>query len=145
MLFLKGGCALGVLGRLFGRKKESKKEEVGEKGRSITELERLCVDDLEVYEALKDTMFLDPRKIDVSIKDAVAKAREFERAKNDLRAAIWYRIAGGLAIYEGDVAKVKEYFGKYAKLTKRELKILEVADRAVKKAQEYYKEFLKEE
>ena len=48
---------------------------------------------------------------------------------------LWYskgyyvpRIAGSLAIYERDVSKVKEYSGKYTKLTGRKLKILEIAE-----------------
>jgi hypothetical protein len=36
-----------------------------------------------------------------------------------------FRIAGGLAIWMGNVEKVKEYFGKDSKLTGRKYKILE--------------------
>ena len=134
---------MGFLDRLFGSKKQEKIKEESEKEAGLTELERLCSDDLEVFEALKTTMFLDPRKVDVSMKDAVARAKELEKAEDNLRAAIWYKIAGGLAIYEGKVSKVKEYFGKYAKLTKKDLKILEIPEKAVEKAQEYYEQFLK--
>ena len=126
-----------ILGRLFKKKKEEVEEKI-----ALTNLEIICADDPEALEALESTMFLNPQKIDVSLKDAVSKAREFERKKDLLRAALWYRIAGGLAIYEGDVSKVKEYFSKYATLTKKNLKILEIPDKAVKKAQEYYKRFL---
>jgi len=58
-----------------------------------------------------------------------------------------FRIAGGLAIWKGDVEKVKEYFKKDSELTGRKWKILEpgMAERAVKKAQEYYAQVLKEE
>ena len=136
---------MGIIKRLFRKEEveEKPKEEVEEKPK-LTELEQICLNDSEVYEALKDTMFLNPLRIDVSFDDAVSNARKFEKEKNYLKAALWYKIAGGLAIYKGDVNKVREYFGKYAKLTGKKLKILEAAEEAVKKAQEYYQRYLKE-
>ncbi|RLI22728.1 hypothetical protein DRO54_00335 [Candidatus Bathyarchaeota archaeon] len=138
---------MGVLDRLFKRKKKGEEEEIektSEKEREITDLEKLCSDSPETFEALKDTMFLDPRKIDTSFEDAISKAKELEKAKDNLRAAVWYRIAGGLAIYEGNVSRVKECFDKYAKLTGTNLKILEIPEEAVKKAHEYYEKYLKD-
>jgi len=136
---------MGILDRLLKRKGKQNGEEIKEEVQTgPTELEKLCAGNSEVLEALRDTMFLDPTKIDVSLEDALANAKEMEKAKDKLRAAMWYRIAGGLAIYEGDVSKVREYFGKYAKLTEKKLKILEVTEEAVKKAQEYYQRYLKE-
>jgi len=136
---------MGILDRLLKRKGKQNGEEIKEEVQTgPTELEKLCAGNSEVLEALRDTMFLDPTKIDVSLKDALANAKEMEKAKDKLRAAMWYRIAGGLAIYEGGVSKVREYFGKYAKLTGKKLKILEVTEEAVKKAQEYYQKYLKE-
>jgi len=140
---------MGILDRLFRGKKKGKvgreknSEEIAEKV-ALSELEELCVDNPKVYEALKDTMFLDPTKIAISMKDAVNKAKELEKAGDFLRAAVWYKIAGGLAIYEEDTSKVKEYFGRYAKLTGRKLKILEIVEEAVKKAQEFYQKYLEE-
>lgn len=133
---------MGILDRLTRKTKEERKKEI-ERKIELTELEKLCADEPEIYEALKDTMLLDPRNIDFSIEDAVAKAKEFERKKENLRAATWYKIAGGLAIYEADVSKIKEYFGKFSKLTKKELKILEIPEKAMKKAHEYYSRILK--
>ena len=136
---------MGILDRLLKRKGKQNGEEIKEEVQTgPTELEKLCAGNSEVLEALRDTMFLDPTKIDVSLEDALANAKEMEKAKDKLRAAMWYRIAGGLAIYEGDVSKVREYFSKYAKLTEKKLKILEVTEEAVKKAQEYYQRYLKE-
>ena len=128
------------------RRRETKKEtkELPEEKVGVTDLEKLCLDSPDVFRALKNTMFLDPRKIDVSLEEALSNAKELEKAKDTVRAAVWYKIAGGLAIYSGDVSKVKEYFGKYAKLTGKKLKILEVTEEAVKKAQEYYQRYLKE-
>jgi len=128
------------------RRREIKKEtkELPEEKVGVTDLEKLCLDSPDVFRALKNTMFLDPRKIDVSLEEALSNAKELEKAKDTVRAAVWYKIAGGLAIYSGDVSKVKEYFGKYAKLTGKKPKILEVTEEAVKKAQEYYQKYLKE-
>ena len=131
---------MGVFDGLFKRKKEAE-EKVKEEA-ELTELEKLCVDDPETFEALKNTMFLDPRKVGVSMEDALAKAKKMEEMGDNLKAAIWYRVAGGLAIYKGDVSEVTECFSKYAKLTGRELKILEIPGKAVEKAQENYKRFL---
>jgi len=136
---------LRILDKLSSFRKRKKEEVVVEVEEKIepTELEKFCKNDLELYEALKDTMLLDPRKVNMSLKDVISKAKKAEKEKNNLMASIWYKIAGGLAIYEGDVSKVKELFGKYAKLTGKNLKILEMPDKAVKKAQEYYEKYLK--
>lgn len=132
---------MGLLDRLFKRRKKEgvPEKEEGEK----TELEVVCADDPEALEALRDVMFLDPRRINVSEEEAAAKAKEFEDAGDHFRAWVWYKIAGGLAIYHGDMGKVKQYFGRCAKLRPdASLKILEIPDRAVKKAQEYYARYL---
>ncbi|MGQ9538725.1 MAG: hypothetical protein ACUVTE_03970 [Candidatus Bathycorpusculaceae bacterium] len=123
-------------------KKEENKIEI-ESQRSMTELEKLCGDDKETYEALLDTMFLDPRKIGVSVKDAAENAKKFEKEKDLIKARVWYQIAGGLAIYEGDVEKVVEYFSKCEKLSSASYPILKNPKKAVAKAQEYYEKFLK--
>jgi hypothetical protein len=125
----------------FRRKKEEKQlEEV-----KPTDLERICGDDKEIYKALEHTMFLDPRKVGMSIDDAAEKAAEFEKKGDNVQANVYYHIAGGLALWKGDVAKVKQYFGKCAKFSPEmdcEL-ITKIPERAMAKAQEYYREFLK--
>ena len=110
----------------------------------LTELKKICGDDQETYEVLSNAMFLDPRKIDVPMNTAVEKAKKLEKAKDRVRARMWYEIAGRLAIYEGDVKKVTEYFGKCEK-TSPDIKypILKNPKKAVAKAQEYYKKYLK--
>jgi len=133
---------LGLLD-IFRKKKKEKKADV-ETAMVMTELEQLCGDDRETYEALVNTMFLDPRKIGVSLKEAVENAKKFEKAKDSLRAKIWYEIAGGLALYEGDVKKVAEFFGKCEKISpSTRYQILKNPEKAVAKAQEYYKKYLK--
>ena len=127
------------------RKKEKKAEKLNiETTKVMTELEQICGDDQETYEALINSMFLDPRKIEVSMKEAVKNAEKFEKAKVSLRAKIWYEIAGGLAIYEGDVKKVVEFFSKCEKISPgTKYRILKNPEKAVVKAQEYYKKHLK--
>lgn len=127
----------------FGKKKEEKIEEVKE---ATTDLEKLCGDDKELYQALYDTMPPDPRRSNVSMEEAAKEAKDFEKSGNVLRARVSYHIAGGLAIYKGDVEKVKEYFGKCQELfPEGNYKILEIPEKAVAKAQEYYQKRLKEE
>ena len=135
---------MGILDRLLRRKKtEEKSPEKVEK--TTSELEKFLANDKETYEALQRTMLLEPRKVEVSMKEAVGKAKEFEKQGEAVRARIWYEVAGGLAIYEGNVKEVKEYFSKCAKLSPNiEYPILKNTERAVQKAQEYYKKYLME-
>jgi len=129
---------LGLLDRFRRKKKKG-----SEKARQVTELEQLCGDDKEAYEALLNTMYLDPRKIETSMKDAAENAKKFEKEKDFIKANTWYRIAGGLAIYEGNVKKVIEFFGESQKIAGVEYLILKNPEKAVAMAQEYYKKYLK--
>ena len=133
----------------FWRKKEEEtKEEKEEPKEEKTPLEELCADDPEAYEALYDTMFLDPKKVGTSMEEVVKSAKKLEESKDNLRASTQWKIAGGLAIAKGDVAKVERFFGKCAKLDPSfNAKILEpgIAERAVAKAQQYYKKYPSEE
>jgi len=111
----------------------------------LTDLEEICGDDKEVYEALFETMYLDPRKIKITIDQALDKAKEFEKEKNNHRARVSYDIAGGLAIYEGNVAKVKQFFGKSVKLNPDyPYPVLRIPEKAVAKAKEFYEKYLPE-
>ena len=131
---------MGLLDRF--RKKE-KIIEVETK-KTITELEELCGDDKETYEALRHTMFLDPRKTGTSMKEAAESAKKFEKAKDFVKARTWYEIAGSLAIYEGNVKKVVEFFTECEKISPdMKYAILKNPEKAVEKAQEYYKKYLK--
>ena len=133
---------MGLLDRFRNRGKDEKIT-VGT-APTVTDLEQLCGNDKETYEALIHAMFLDPRKIGVSLKDVMADAKQFEKAKDFVRARAMYEIAGGLAIYEGDVDKVIEFFSKCEQLSP-EIKypILKDPEKAVAIAQEYYKKHLK--
>jgi hypothetical protein len=86
-------------------------------------------------------MLLDPKRIDISMKEAAENAKKAEKEKDAIRAAFMYRIAGGLAIYEGDVDKVVEYFTQAQRLQpNEEFPIINNAEKAVQKAQECYKQ-----
>ncbi|MDI6691282.1 MAG: hypothetical protein QME50_05370 [Candidatus Bathyarchaeota archaeon] len=133
---------MGILDR-FRKKKEERKTDT-ENTKTITELEQICGDDKETYEALHNTMFLDPRKITTSMKEAVENAKKFEKEKDFIRARTWYELAGGLAIYEGNVKKVVEYFSECEKLSPNtKYPILKNPEKAVAKAKEYYEKYLK--
>lgn len=129
------------MARVFGRgKKKSKTGTVGVK--KLTALEQICGSDKEAYEALFPVMFLDPRKVDVTMKQAVDNAKRAEKEKDIPRARMGYEVAGGLAIYEGNAKKVVEYYGEAARVTGEKYLILNNTDKAVAKAQEYYKQHL---
>ena len=136
---------MGFLDRFRKKKAEEAAVEKKEAVEETSDLEKICMDDKEAYEALRGTMLLDPRKVEVSLKEAIKKAKDFEKQKDNIRARTWYEVAGGLAIYEGDVKKVKEYFGKCAELSPdSNYAILKFPERAVSKAHEYYQKHLKE-
>jgi len=133
---------MGFLDR-FRKKKVEKEvvEKAVEPEETMSDLERICMGDKEVYKALRETMYLDPSNIQVTMQDAEKNAKDFEIQGNKLRARMWYQTAGGLAIYEGNVKKVKEYFGKLAELSPNtEYPILKIPEKAVSKAQEYYQD-----
>ena len=87
-------------------------------------------------------MILDPRKIDVSTKQAADKAKKAEKEKDVTAARMWYEVAGGLAIYEGDTRRAVEYYGGAERVSGEKYLILNNPDKAVAKAQEYYKQYL---
>jgi len=130
--------------RIFGRRKEEKKTDVPKvhKVEKISELEQLAGNDKIAYEALAQVMFLDPRKIETSMKQAIDNAKKAEKDGDIAKAGMWYEVAGGLAIYEGNVKKLVEYYGEAHRVIGREYKILASPEKAVALAQEYYKKYL---
>jgi len=132
---------MGLLDRLRRKKLEERPKKMQKT--TVTDLEKLCEDDKETYEALQKAMYLDPRKIGMSSAEAAKKAKEFEKQGSTLKTKLWYEAAGKLAVYEGNVSKVKEYFGKCAKLPPNsDYLILKNPEKAVEKAQEYYQRYL---
>ena len=122
---------------IFRKKKDVKLSEP-----KMSDLEQLCGGDKETYNALLPIMFLDPRKIGVPINQAADNAKKSEKEKDLVSARMWYEIAGGLAIYEGNVEKVVEYYEGAQRVTGKKYLILENPEKAVAKAQEYYKKYL---
>jgi hypothetical protein len=128
---------------LLERFRKKPEKTVVRASQAMSELQQLCGDDKQTYEALYHTMFLDPRKVGTSLKDAAENAKKFAKERNLYRARIWYDIAGGLAIYDGDVKKVVEFFSESQKISGVKYPILNNTEKAVAKAQEYYKKYLK--
>jgi hypothetical protein len=124
---------------MFGKKKGQKNVV---KPRTLTGLEQLCADDKETYEALFSVMFLDPRKIETTVKQAADNAKRFEKDKDLVSARMWYEVAGGLSLYEGNPKKVSEYYGSAERITGAKYLILKNPDKAVAKAREYYSKYL---
>lgn len=130
--------------KIFKRFRKEREEAPTPVGQAIkkTELEEICGNDKEVYEALLWTLHFDPRRLG-TIEKAVKKAEE---SGNPMEARNWYHQAGQLALYQGNIGKVKQFFGKCKELFPAgHYKILEIPERAVAKAQEYYERYLKEE
>jgi len=111
---------------------------------TVTSLDLLCVDDKEACDVLS-YMLLDPRKLDVSMDEAAEQAEKAEKSKDLINARKWYEVAGGLALYEGDTRKVDEYYSEAKRVSGVNYPILRNPDKAVAKAQEYYKKYLHEE
>lgn len=134
---------MGLLDRFKKKKKKEEKTEV-KSTKTTTDLEQFCEGDKETYEALLNSMFLDPKRIEVSMQEAAENAKKLEKAKDFVRAKMYYEIAGGLAIYEGNVKKVVEYFSECERISQNtKYPILKNPEKAVAKAQEYYRKYLK--
>jgi len=131
----------------FWRKKEPPK--VPEKAKTEkTPLEILCTESPAVYEALERTMLLDPRKLNLSLEQAIANAKEVEKSGDTKKAFSAWNRAGQLSIFEGDVRKVKMCFAKCVELDPTfKPKIIEpgITEKAVKVEQEYYRKHLSAE
>ena len=129
--------------KLWGKTEKKVEKTHSEDAPKMSDLEQLCGNDKDLYEALHHVMFLDPRKVDTPMKEAAEKAKQYESEKDFGRARIWYDIAGSLAIYQSDEDKVVEFFTKSEKLSGMKYPILARPEDAVAKAQEYYKKHLK--
>ncbi|UCB59927.1 MAG: hypothetical protein JSW72_07370 [Candidatus Bathyarchaeota archaeon] len=129
--------------RLFKRKKEEEKL-VSSQRVERSQLDQVCGNDKDLSEALWHTMFYDPTKINMTLDEAAKKAAAFEKNGESRRARVWYHIAGGLALWKGNTSKVKQYFGKCEKLAPDMYygMIVKIPEKAVGKAQEFYKKFI---
>src|SRR2546430_12795631 len=105
---------------LFGKKKTqpSPAENLTEDQEPMvhSKLQEITVGDDEMYRSLSRLLFLDPKKIITSLEDAVSQAAAFDSTGNRTRAEVWYRIAGGIALYRGDPEGVRKFFEKAASI-----------------------------
>jgi hypothetical protein len=126
------------------RKKKEEKQTPKKVEKQKSELEILCGNDKELYEALLHIMLLDPRKLNKTVVETAKQAKKMQREKNLSKAAYLYKQAVQLALYEGNAEAVEKFAKKYAELTQKELKVQAIAERAVEKSQEYYEKYLTE-
>jgi ABC-type glycerol-3-phosphate transport system substrate-binding protein len=124
------------------KKKSEPKKSVVQQTEKLSDLQQLIGNDKDTYEALSSVMFLNPKNIEPSMKQAIDSAKEAEAKGDKPKAGMFYQVAGGLAIYEGNVKKVVEYYSMAEKMTGRHFAILKSPEKAVAVAQEYYKKFL---
>ncbi len=129
--------------RWLNRSRKKEEKTPAETPKVTSELEQICGSDHETYESLYHTMYLDPKNVETSSKEAAEKAKTYEKEKDLAKARIWYDIAGGMAIYEGNTKKVVEFFSESERISGMKYTILSKAEKAVAKAQEYYKKYLK--
>src|SRR5438552_16025393 len=83
----------------------------------LSKLQEITVGDAEMYQSLSRLLFLDPKKIMTSLEDAISQATSFDSSGNKTRAEVWYRIAGGIALYRGDSEGVRKFFEKAASIS----------------------------
>jgi hypothetical protein len=105
---------------LFGKKKDQPSS-AGDSSENqepmvLSKLQEITAGDAEMYRSLSRLLFLDPKKITTSLEDALSQATSFESTGNKTRAEVWYRIAGGIALYRGDPESVRKFFEKAASI-----------------------------
>src|SRR5881296_4129558 len=105
---------------LFGRKKNQSSpagNQLGTQEPVLSKLQEIAGTDTEMYQSLSRLLFLDPKKITTPLEDAVSQASTFDATGNKTRAEVWYRIAGGIALYRGDAESVRKFFEKAASIS----------------------------
>jgi hypothetical protein len=130
----------------FGRAKQ-KDPSPGATLETVTtnRLRELCGGDDDLFSAMSRLMFLDPKKILISMDRVLREAQDYEAQGNKLRAEVGYRIAGGISLYRGDLDGVNKYFSRAASFagdSHPEYQIiLKRSSDAVAVARKYYEEF----
>ena len=108
-------------------------------------LRELTGGDNDLFSAMSRLMFLDPKKIMIPLDRVLSETQEYEAQGNKLRAEVGYRIAGGIALYKGDLDGVNKYFSKAASFASDSHPeyqiILKRSSEAVAVAKKYYEEF----
>jgi hypothetical protein len=129
----------------FGKTKQKDAPATGSESLASTRLRELSGGDTDLYGALSHLLFLDPKKITLPLDAVLQEAQDYERQGNKLRAEVGYRIAGGIALYKGDVDGVNRYFAKAASFAgdshSEYQVIVKRSSEAVAIARKYYDEF----
>lgn len=111
-----------------------------------SELKQICIEygEEDLYEDLSHSVYLNPRGRG-TYEEAMKKAeKEVETRGNTLKTKANFQHAGALAMYEGNVAGVKEAFDIAAESPGRKYeRIRENPEKAVEIVQEYYRRVLK--
>lgn len=110
-------------------------------------LEELCGGDSKLYDALTLTVLLNPHiTIREGMDNFAAKAQEYEKMNDHVRARMSYHAAGEIALYEGKLDQARKFFKKAAEVDPGSpyQSVYEYyfdkenADKAFKAAQEFY-------
>jgi hypothetical protein len=102
---------------LFGRKKPQTQVVGNPEPEVHSRLQEIIGNDLEMYQTMSRLLFMDPPKITTSLEEAASRASSFEASGDKTRAEVWYRIAGGIALYKGDAEGVRKFFEKAASIS----------------------------
>ena len=107
----------------FFRKKEKEAVEtkkdahVTSKTEPKTLLDELCGGNKELREALSRALLLNPETtVKEGIESHVEKAEEYEKAQRITNARIEYQIAGQIALHDGKLQQMQEFFKKAAEI-----------------------------
>lgn len=99
---------------LFGKRKAPDEKVGSPEPAVLSRLQEIAGNDSEIYTVMSRLLFIDPGKVTTSLEDAASQAASFEAAGDKTRAEVWYRIAGGISLYKGDVEGVRKFFEKAA-------------------------------
>jgi len=100
----------------FGILRKKEKEEKKEPTKK-TLLEELCGSDSELYQVLSRTMLLNPEMtLTEGVNSYIAKAQEYEKNGDHVRARAAYQAAGEISLYEGKLAQTQKFFKKAAEV-----------------------------
>ena len=127
---------------LFGKKKPQTPSEITPETTILSRLQEITGIDIVMYEAMSRLLFIDPGKVTTTLEEATNQASKYEAAGDKTRAEVWYRIAGGIALYKGDAQGVRKFFEKaasFAAVSKQEYTTTSTrAQESVDIARKYY-------
>jgi len=103
---------LGVFGKKKNQPSPAESPQENQEPMVLSKLQEITAGDDEMYRSLSRLLFLDPKKITTSLEDAISQASAFDSTGNRTRAEVWYRIAGGISLYRGDIDGVRKFFEK---------------------------------